>query len=418
VCDSTPGQCDVMLMERYDQPYGHAMSADLSALSFPDPVSDHQAEIRKAAGVSRSRATDSGVSTKRLEVTLVALRQASKRTMMLRLKFADGEDFKYRPGQFIGLGAPDGRQRFFSIANADPIHNELELHVNRVPEGVFTSHLFDKARIGDRFWMEGPFGDFTVQLRASSRTILVAGGTGFAPIKACLEQMAADRPTGMVTSPTIYLYWGVRSLEDLYDIASLETLSERLPGLCFVPVVDHGDPDCGARTGFVHRAVIEDFDDLSDYDIYACGARAMIEALSRDCAAERGFDPSRLVADIFTTGPARESVKPAATSAPVELFLDQATAMEGVQGEALLFALKRAGVDLPAVCGGKGACGTCRIHVAPEWRWRIAGPSKREARLLQFIGAGEGDRLSCQIPLTADLSGLELQNCAENKGDK
>ncbi len=226
------------------------------------------------------------------------------------------------------------------------------------------------------------------------------------------------RPASAEANRTIHLYWGARSFEDLYDVASLGALSERLPGLRFVPVLDRGHPNCGTRTGFVHRAIIEDFSDLSDYDIYACGAPAMIEALSRDCASERGFDPSRLIADVFMAGPASENVQPSTTSAPIELFLDQAGAMEGVQGEALLFALKRAGVALPAVCGGKGACGTCRIHIAPQWRSLIAEPARQEARLLKFTGAGEGDRLSCRILLTADLSGLELKTCAENEGDR
>ena len=89
----------------------------------------------------------------------------------------------------------------------------------------------------------------------------------------------------------------------------------------------------------------------------------------------------------------------------------------GIEGEALLFALKRAGAPLQAVCGGKGACGTCRVHVPLKWRPRTGGPSRREARLLQYLGAAEGDRLSCQIQLTADLNGLELQLCADSKGD-
>ncbi|MBV9509062.1 MAG: (2Fe-2S)-binding protein [Caulobacteraceae bacterium] len=102
--------------------------------------------------------------------------------------------------------------------------------------------------------------------------------------------------------------------------------------------------------------------------------------------------------------------------AMIGLHLDGAL-VSGARGEALLFALKRAGAPLPAICGGKGACGTCRIHVAAAWRARTGEPGKREARLLHYLGAGEGDRLSCQIPLTAALDGLELQTCADSKGD-
>jgi ferredoxin len=102
--------------------------------------------------------------------------------------------------------------------------------------------------------------------------------------------------------------------------------------------------------------------------------------------------------------------------AAIGLMFDNAPA-SGVVGEALLFALKRIGAPLAAICGGKGACGTCRVNVGPDWRERTGEPGKREARLLHYLGAGEGDRLSCQIPLTADFDGLELHTCADSKGD-
>jgi len=358
------------------------------------------------------------LSTKRLQVTLSALRRASPRTLILKLKLPEGGDFAYRPGQFIGLEAPDGRPRFFSIANAEPIGGELELHVSRAPGGLFTGALFETAKLGDRFWLVGPYGDFLIPPEASPRTIVVAGGTGFAPIKACLERMAAVR-AGRDSHRPLYLYWGARSREDLYDIGAVNALVDKLPGLRFTQVLDQGDPDCATRTGYVHRAVVEDFDDLSDFDIYACGAPAMIEALSRDCAAQRGFDPTRLVADVFSVGPVVERFTPPA-GGPINLFLDRTVrpcAIAGLAGEALLFALKRAGVPLQAICGGQGACGTCLVHVAPTWRRKTGQPGRREERLLRYLGAAEGDRLSCQIPLTADLDGLELQTCVEHQGD-
>ncbi|HXJ21102.1 MAG TPA: flavin reductase family protein [Polyangia bacterium] len=352
-------------------------------------------------------------------MTLSGLRRASRRTLVVRLKLPDGQDFAYRPGQFIGLEAHDGRPRFFSIANAEPIGDELELHVSRAPGGLLTGALFETARPGDRFWLVGPFGEFFIPPDASPHTIVVAGGTGFAPIKACLERMAAVR-AGRDGDRPLHFYWGARSLEDLYDIGAVDALMERLPGVRFTPVLDQGHPDCATRTGHVHRAVVEDFDDLSDYDIYACGAPAMIEALGRECAAQRGFDPTRLVADVFSVGPSAGYPGRVNGDGPINLYLDRTVrpcAIPGVAGEALMFALKRSGVPLPAVCGGQGACGTCLVHVAPAWRKRTGQPARREERLLRYLGVGEGDRLSCQIPLTADLDGLELHTCVETKGE-
>lgn len=152
------------------------------------------------------------------------------------------------------------------------------------------------------------------------------------------------------------------------------------------PVLNEVRPDFAARTGFVHRAP------------------------SRGRGAERGFAPTRLIEDAFLAGPTGGEVGPPAGGGRVEVFIDH-RAVEGSDGEALLFALRRAGVPLQAVCGGKGACGTCKIHVPPEWRNRAGEPSQREARLLRYLGAGEGDRLSCQIRLGTDLNGLEVQSC-------
>ena len=89
----------------------------------------------------------------------------------------------------------------------------------------------------------------------------------------------------------------------------------------------------------------------------------------------------------------------------------QCRAVEAHEGESLMVALKRAGLGLLAVCGGKGACGTCRVVFPQEWAGRLAEPEKRELRLLTHLKAGEGERLSCRILLTAALNGLEVDAC-------
>ena len=91
--------------------------------------------------------------------------------------------------------------------------------------------------------------------------------------------------------------------------------------------------------------------------------------------------------------------------------------IEGYPGETLLIALKRADLPLAAICGGKGACGTCRVHVPAAWRDRLPMALKRELRLLDFTDAADGDRLSCRIQLVAELNGLEIHACTAIKGD-
>ena len=85
--------------------------------------------------------------------------------------------------------------------------------------------------------------------------------------------------------------------------------------------------------------------------------------------------------------------------------------VEAYEGESLMVALKRAGLPLLAVCGGKGACGTCKVAFPHEWAFRLNEPEKRELRLLTHIKARDGERLSCRILLTAALNGLEVDAC-------
>jgi ferredoxin len=89
----------------------------------------------------------------------------------------------------------------------------------------------------------------------------------------------------------------------------------------------------------------------------------------------------------------------------------QARAVEAYEGEALMVALKRAGLPLLAVCGGNGACGTCKVAFPPEWAAKLDDPSAREIRLLTHVKADTGERLSCRITLTAALDGLEVDAC-------
>ena len=90
-------------------------------------------------------------------------------------------------------------------------------------------------------------------------------------------------------------------------------------------------------------------------------------------------------------------------------FAGLARRVEATIGETLLIALKRAGMPLLAVCGGRAACGTCLIAVAPDWLPRLPPQSQVERNLLGAIGEGEEyDRLACQITLAAVHDGLEI----------
>jgi len=220
---------------------------------------------------------------------------------VVRLQLPAGERLQYLAGQYVELILRDGTRRSYSMASAPNASEQLELHVRHLPGGRFTDALFGVAQPAlkerDILRLEGPLGTFFLREDRSCPIVLLASGTGFAPIKAIVEQM---RASGVVRETT--LYWGGRRPRDLYENESCERWVREMPQLRYVPVVSDAlaDDDWRGRTGFVHRAVLEDFPDLSAHQVYACGAPVMIEAARRDFAAH-GLAEGDFYADAFTT---------------------------------------------------------------------------------------------------------------------
>ncbi len=126
---------------------------------------------------------------------------------------------------------------------------------------------------------------------------MVAGGTGFAPIKSIVEHMIATGQRRQVT-----LYWGSRDRAGLYLDALARSWETALPGLRYIPVLSESGPADAweGRRGLVHQAVLDDFADLSGHEVYACGAPAMIDAARAGFTAERGLPEEAFFADAFT----------------------------------------------------------------------------------------------------------------------
>jgi CDP-4-dehydro-6-deoxyglucose reductase len=207
-----------------------------------------------------------------------------------------GERMHYIPGQFLDLLLDEDRKRSFSIASAPEDGDEIELHIRMVAGGYFTERLFGGAyKAGDTLRVNGPLGTFF--LRDSDRpAILLAGGTGFAPMKSLLPHAFAHHP-----NRPIALYWGARQLRDLYLPDLPSTWARQHPNFKFVPVLSEPALEDGwsGRRGWVHEAVIEDHPDLSSYQIYACGSPAMVDT-ARKAYEARGLPHSEFFADAFS----------------------------------------------------------------------------------------------------------------------
>ena len=214
--------------------------------------------------------------------------------MALWLKLPSNERLQFLPGQYIDFLLKDGKRRSFSLANSPEEDALLELHIRHVPGGQFTDHVFGAMKAKDIMRISGPYGSFF--LRESDKpAIFVAGGTGFAPIKSILAHAfhhEIDRQ--------FVLYWGAKTLADLYQAAVPGQWQGTRKNFSFIPVLSEPDPadHWPGRAGFVHAAVLEDFADLSGYEVYACGAPPMVAAAKRDFTA-RGLPEDAFFSDSF-----------------------------------------------------------------------------------------------------------------------
>ena len=216
--------------------------------------------------------------------------------MRIRLRLPAKESFIFLPGQYINVVVPGGIRRSLSLANV-PDDNVLELHLRNYG-GPFSQHVFNAMKENDLVRLEGPLGTFFVRENSSKPMVFVASGTGFAPIKAMIEQELKKASGRKMT-----LYWGGRRASDLYLSSAAEAWAQA-HAITFIPVLSEAHPDdqWEGRVGFVHRAVMEDFEDLSEHQVYACGAPIVVQSARDDFVASRNLPEGEFFADMFVSG--------------------------------------------------------------------------------------------------------------------
>lgn len=243
------------------------------------------------------------IPVKTLPARVERLEKLAPDVMEIGLRLPASERLQFLAGQYIDILLKEGRRRSFSIANAPHDDGWLQLHVRHTPGGVFTDQVFSTLKVRDILRFNGPHGSFYLREDSRKPMILLAGGTGFAPIKAIVEHALHEncrRP--------MYLYWGARAQVDLYLAELPRQWAATHRHLQYVPVLSEPRPEdvWGGRTGLVHQAVMADFPDLSGFQVYACGAPAMIDAARRDFTGRCGLPDEEFFADAFTLGAAAE----------------------------------------------------------------------------------------------------------------
>jgi CDP-4-dehydro-6-deoxyglucose reductase len=296
--DGACGACKAKLgsgsvsLDRYS---GSALSeaeraAGLTLLCRARATSDLVVSVRNV-----QRAGD--IPIKKLPCRVQRLEKLAPDVMLLDVKLPASEHFRFLAGQYVDFLLAGGKRRSFSIANAPTDADHMEFHVRLVDGGHFTGQVFGTMKVKDILRFEGPLGGFFLREETDKPIILLAGGTGFAPIKALVEDALAvgiERPMS--------LYWGSRDRPGLYLAELAAGWAENHPGFKFVPVLSDSTPEDAwtGRTGWVHEAVMADHPDLSGFEVYACGAPVMIDAARRDFVARCGLPEEAFFADAFT----------------------------------------------------------------------------------------------------------------------
>ncbi|MBX9812568.1 MAG: CDP-6-deoxy-delta-3,4-glucoseen reductase [Burkholderiales bacterium] len=252
------------------------------------PLSDLAIECREIGAVK-------DIQIKILPCRVQKMERLAPDVMALHLKLPANERLQFLAGQYIDILMKDGKRRSLSMANAphDDVH--LQLHLRNYG-GPFSDYVFNRMKEKDILRFEGPLGTFFLREDSDKPILLLASGTGFAPIKAIVEHALHKGIKRPMT-----LYWGGRTRADLY-MNDLAEKWRREHGIRYVPVLSEARPEdnWSGRTGLVHHAVMENFPDLSGYQVYACGAPAMVEAAHKDFTTQCRLPDEEFYSDSFT----------------------------------------------------------------------------------------------------------------------
>jgi CDP-4-dehydro-6-deoxyglucose reductase len=244
------------------------------------------------------------IPIRKLPCRVISMDKVADDVIVLKLQLPAQERFNFYAGQYIDFILADGQKRSFSLANAPDPDAPLEVHIRLIPGGRFTTQVFTTLKVRDILRFEGPLGSFflrnKVEEGGDKPVILLAGGTGFAPLKGIVEQAIREGSTRPMS-----LYWGAKDVAGLYLAELAQSWAAQLPHFNFVPVISdpQANPAWAGRTGLVHHAVLADFADLSGHQVYACGAPPMIEAAKTDFVSQRQLPADQFFADAFTFTP-------------------------------------------------------------------------------------------------------------------
>ncbi|MGA1868407.1 MAG: NADH:ubiquinone reductase (Na(+)-transporting) subunit F [bacterium] len=206
------------------------------------------------------------------------------------------DEFHAKPGQYVQVNfvTPEGNLDFraYSVASHPDNKEMIELNVKLIPEGYGSSYLHS-LKPGDKVHFSGPYGDFYLKTDSARKIVCVAGGVGLAPIKAIIAYWCSH-----VNSRVLELYYGSRTIKDLYDHKMFEELAQVRPNFHYYPALSEEDPNWKGGRGFIHKIIEKYLMGGADAEAYLCGPPIMIDAVT-EVLKEKGVPEERIWYDKF-----------------------------------------------------------------------------------------------------------------------
>lgn len=213
-------------------------------------------------------------------------------TFLYRIFLAPISPVTFKAGQYVSVIMGEGDKRHFSIANT-PSNDLIELHIGATAENSYAMQVVEKMQSGDPIEVDIANGTAYLREESTRPIILMAGGTGFSYVKSLLEQIVESK----IENP-VYLYWGVKEYAHFYFEAQAINWSVEHQNIHFHPVVELPEAHWLGKKGYVHQAVLEEFENLSEFDIYIVGRFEMAK-IAREDFIKKGALIDHIYGDAF-----------------------------------------------------------------------------------------------------------------------
>lgn len=253
-----------------------------------------QVKIDKNIGIEIPREFS---SLRMFSTEVVDIRDLTYDIKGIRLRLIEPDTISFKAGQYIQIDVPSAKHvtRAYSMASDPAVHNEIELQVRLVPNGIATTYIHTKLKVGDKLNITGPYGDFYMR-NTPAEKILIAGGSGMAPIRSILFDMLRNR-----SNSKIYYFFGAKACKDLFLIDEMKALESKLPGFKFIPALSHPEPTdlWDGETGLITHVVVRRIARADNMEAYLCGSPIMIEACIT-ILKEKGMKEENIFYDKFS----------------------------------------------------------------------------------------------------------------------